>query len=111
VKLSEEQVAKLWEVQREYEEVLDKNCRVLVEYFKEVLVNENSDAGISPPSLILKSTAEGGNRGNKMGEMMQLLFFFKKKTRHTNMVVTNNRICMLHFPVQLFNRGGSFSTF
>ena len=76
MKMSEEQVAKLWDVQREYEEVLDKNCRVLAEYFKEVLVNENSDAGISPPPLVLKSTAEGGNRGNKMGEMTQLLFSF-----------------------------------
>ena len=43
-------------------------------------MNKNSYAGIiSPPSLILKSIAKGGNRENKMGEMTQLLFFFKKK--------------------------------
>jgi len=63
-KMSEEQAAMLREVEREYEEVLDENCRVLAEYFKEVLVNENSDAGISPPSLIMKSGAEGGGREN-----------------------------------------------
>jgi len=71
-KMSEEQAAKLREVEREYEEVLDENCRVLAEYFKEVLVNENTDAGISPPSLILKSAAEGGGRGNKTEEMTQM---------------------------------------
>ena len=68
-KMSEEQAGKLREVEREYEEVLDENCRVLAEYFKEVLVKENSDAGISPPPLILKSAAEGGGRENQTEEM------------------------------------------
>lgn len=63
-KMSEEQAAKLREVEKEYEEVLDDNCRILAEYFKEVLVNENSDARISPPSLIMKSGAESGGREN-----------------------------------------------
>jgi len=54
------QALKLKELEREYEEVLDKNCRVLAVYFKEVLVNKDEDATVSPPLLILKSAAGGG---------------------------------------------------
>ena len=74
-KMSEEQAAKLREVERDYEEVLNQNCMVLAEYFKEVLVNENGDAAaISPPSLVLKSAAEDGRGGveNRKEEMMKM---------------------------------------
>ncbi|WRX31583.1 WD40 repeat - like 10 [Theobroma cacao] len=56
-KMSGDQALELKELERNYEEVLDENCRVLVKYFKEVL--ENSDDGnrlISPPALVLKQT-------------------------------------------------------
>ncbi|KAG5058777.1 hypothetical protein JHK86_013773 [Glycine max] len=74
-KMSEEQAAKLREVEREYEDVLNQNCMVLAEYFKEVLVNENGDAAVvSPPSLVLKSAAEDGHGGGEIRkeEMMQM---------------------------------------
>ncbi|KAK7358341.1 hypothetical protein VNO77_00268 [Canavalia gladiata] len=74
-KMSEEQASKLREVEREYEEVLDENCRVLALYFKEVLVNKNGNASINPPSLILKSAAEGGNSRENRKEEMQTLPF------------------------------------
>ncbi|KAL2342538.1 hypothetical protein Fmac_003823 [Flemingia macrophylla] len=64
-KMSEEQAAKLREVEREYEEVLDQNCRVLAAYFNEVLVCENGDAAVSPPSLVLKSCGGGGGGGRE----------------------------------------------
>ncbi|XP_021277287.1 putative E3 ubiquitin-protein ligase LIN isoform X1 [Herrania umbratica] len=56
-KMSGDQALELKELERNYEEVLDENCRVLVKYFQEVL--ENSDDGnrlISPPALVLKQT-------------------------------------------------------
>lgn len=58
-RMSEDQASKLRELEREYGEVLDENCRVLAVYFKEVLVNRDGDESISPPFLILKSAAEG----------------------------------------------------
>nr|KYP61633.1 U-box domain-containing protein 15 [Cajanus cajan] len=67
-KMSEEQATKLREVEREYEEVLDQNCRVLATYFKEVLACENGDAAVSPPSLILKSSG----REDRKEEMTQM---------------------------------------
>lgn len=62
-KMSGDQASKVRELEREYSEVLDENCRILAEYFKEVLVNRDGDAtSISPPLLILKSAAEDGGR-------------------------------------------------
>ncbi|RDX92510.1 putative E3 ubiquitin-protein ligase LIN, partial [Mucuna pruriens] len=71
-KMSEEQAAKLRKLEREYEEVLDENCGVFAAYFREVLLNRNGDASISPPSLILNSAAEGGVMENQKEEMMQM---------------------------------------
>ncbi|XP_045822566.1 LOW QUALITY PROTEIN: putative E3 ubiquitin-protein ligase LIN-1 [Trifolium pratense] len=65
--VSGDQASKLRELEREYEEVLDENCRILAVYFKEVLVNKDEESTISPPLLILKSAVEGG-RGNDGGE-------------------------------------------
>jgi len=59
--VSSDQALKLKELEREYEEVLDENCRVLAVYFKEVLVNKDEDATISPPLLIMKNAAGGGS--------------------------------------------------
>lgn len=62
-KMSGDQASKVRELEGEYSEVLDENCRILAEYFKEVLVNRDGDAtSISPPLLILKSAAEDGGR-------------------------------------------------
>jgi hypothetical protein len=65
--VSGDQASKLRELEREYEEVLDENCRVLAVYFREVLVNKDENSTISPPLLILNSAVEGG-RGNHGGE-------------------------------------------
>ncbi|CAL5215131.1 unnamed protein product [Lathyrus oleraceus] len=70
--VSGEQASKLRELEREYGEVLDENCRVLALYFKEVLMNKDEDAAVTPPLLILKSAAEDGNGGggeHRMEEM------------------------------------------
>ncbi|XP_024024111.1 putative E3 ubiquitin-protein ligase LIN-1 [Morus notabilis] len=61
-KMSDAQMSELKELEREYEEVLDENCRVLAGYLKEVLENINQDGHgqnrmIHPPPLILKNSA------------------------------------------------------
>ncbi|CBI28040.3 unnamed protein product, partial [Vitis vinifera] len=50
------QTSELKELERDYEEVLDENCRLLVGYFREVLGNENGSRLIRPPSLIFEKT-------------------------------------------------------
>lgn len=56
-KMSEDQASSLRELEREYEEILDANCRVFAAYFEEVLVSEDGDTSISPPLLIMRSFA------------------------------------------------------
>ncbi|KAK7398962.1 hypothetical protein VNO78_10136 [Psophocarpus tetragonolobus] len=71
-KISQEQAAKLREVEREYQQVLDHNCRLLAVYFKEVLVNQNA---LTPPPLILKTLAEGAivdDVNNTKDDIMQM---------------------------------------
>lgn len=70
--VSGEQASKLRELEREYEEVLDENCRVLALYFKEVLMNKDEHTTVTPPLLILKSAAENSNgdgREQRMEDM------------------------------------------
>ncbi|MCL7050533.1 hypothetical protein MKW94_012700 [Papaver nudicaule] len=56
-RMSEEQRVKLKRVEREYEQVLDENCKNLALYFKEIL--KNRDHGnledSSPPLIVLES--------------------------------------------------------
>lgn len=58
-KMSDEQASELKELEREYEDVLDENCRALAEYLKQVLENEDDDHDrlIEPPPLTLKNQA------------------------------------------------------
>ncbi|KAF7819795.1 putative E3 ubiquitin-protein ligase LIN-1 [Senna tora] len=65
-RMSDDQASKLRELEREYEEVVDENCRIVAQYFKQVLVNDNgrdsSPSIITSPLLILKSSTEDGKR-------------------------------------------------
>ncbi|XVE98142.1 hypothetical protein REPUB_Repub03eG0079900 [Reevesia pubescens] len=55
-KMSGDQASELKELERNYEEVIDENCRVFVQYFKGVLENSDGNRLISPPDLVLKRT-------------------------------------------------------
>ncbi|WOH11153.1 hypothetical protein DCAR_0830632 [Daucus carota subsp. sativus] len=64
-KMNGNQASELKELERNYEDVLDENCRVFVWYFKEVLKNEDEYVVIDPPSLVLELTdREGGIEGS-----------------------------------------------
>ncbi|MED6150211.1 hypothetical protein PIB30_070194 [Stylosanthes scabra] len=67
-KVSEEQASKLRELEKEYEEILDENCRVVAARFEEGLASENQNASISPPLLAHKGSAEGGGAENNVEE-------------------------------------------
>ncbi|KAL1097308.1 hypothetical protein V6Z11_D05G026900 [Gossypium hirsutum] len=55
-KMSGDQALELKELERNYEEVLDENCRVFVKYFKEVLANNDENRSINPPDLVFKQS-------------------------------------------------------
>lgn len=77
-RMNEDQASNLRELEREYEEILDANCRVFAAYFEEVLVSEDGDTSISPPLLIMRSF---GN-GNETEEMEEIKTPLLKKERY-----------------------------
>ncbi|KAH9762404.1 RING-type E3 ubiquitin transferase [Citrus sinensis] len=61
-KMSGSQASELKELERNYEELLDENCRVFASYFKQVLENSN-DSGliiVTPPSVVLRKIEKVG---------------------------------------------------
>lgn len=52
-KMSGHQASALKDLERDYEVLLDENCRIFVEYFKEVLQNKAGDEMIVPPTIVL----------------------------------------------------------
>ncbi|KAA8534947.1 hypothetical protein F0562_029950 [Nyssa sinensis] len=60
-KMSGDQTSELKELERDYESVLNENCKVFVGYFKEVLGNRDGNRLTDPPSLVLKKIEEGNN--------------------------------------------------
>lgn len=60
-KMSGNQASELKELERNYEEVLDENCRVFFNYFKDVLENSNENGLVNPPSVVLRKLEEGGD--------------------------------------------------
>ncbi|KAF1882737.1 hypothetical protein Lal_00002918 [Lupinus albus] len=58
-KVSEDQALKLRDLEREYEEVLDTNCKVFAVYFGEVLMSDDGGMSISPPALAMRSFGNG----------------------------------------------------
>ncbi|XP_028077355.1 putative E3 ubiquitin-protein ligase LIN [Camellia sinensis] len=57
--MSGDQTSELKELEKDYEEVLDENCRIFAGYFKEVLANKDGNRLIDPPSVVLEKTGKG----------------------------------------------------
>ncbi|KAI9192181.1 hypothetical protein LWI28_019302 [Acer negundo] len=59
-KMSGNQASGLKELERNYLEVLDKNCRVFANYFKDVLeASDDQNAFISPPLVVIETVKDG----------------------------------------------------
>ncbi|KAL5768811.1 hypothetical protein ACOSP7_015355 [Xanthoceras sorbifolium] len=58
-KMSGNQTSGLKELERNYEEVLDENCRVFANYFKHVLETSDENAVISPPLVVMETEKDG----------------------------------------------------
>ncbi|KAI3709555.1 hypothetical protein L2E82_39319 [Cichorium intybus] len=57
-KMNGNQASELKELERDYEQVLDENCRVFVGYFKEILGNKD-DRLVVPPSVVIEVVHKG----------------------------------------------------
>ncbi|XP_073062544.1 putative E3 ubiquitin-protein ligase LIN-1 isoform X1 [Primulina eburnea] len=53
-KMSGDQASALKDLERDYEDLLDQNCRTFVGYFKEVLQNKDGKNVVAPPSIVLR---------------------------------------------------------
>ncbi|KAL9151413.1 hypothetical protein ABFS82_11G050100 [Erythranthe guttata] len=63
-KMSGAQASSLKGLEREYEVLMEENCRIFVDYFKDVLLRNNDDQMIAPPTIILRAGA--GDDNNKL---------------------------------------------
>ncbi|PIA64874.1 hypothetical protein AQUCO_00100385v1 [Aquilegia coerulea] len=59
-KISKYQGKKLKNLEKDYEEVLDENCKVFAGYLKEVVEDRDGTRSISPPPLILTKFSDEG---------------------------------------------------
>ncbi|KAK3041708.1 hypothetical protein RJ639_001518, partial [Escallonia herrerae] len=59
-KMNGDQASELKELEWDYEEVLDENCRVFVGYFREVLGSEDGRCLVDPPSVVTERSNRGG---------------------------------------------------
>ncbi|XP_009606221.1 putative E3 ubiquitin-protein ligase LIN-1 isoform X1 [Nicotiana tabacum] len=71
--MSGEQASELKDLEREYEEILDENCRVFAQYFKEILRNKDECKFTDPPSVIVQRN-----------EKSECYFVFSKDEEMTN---------------------------
>ncbi|KAL2500881.1 putative E3 ubiquitin-protein ligase [Forsythia ovata] len=58
-KMSGDQASALKDLERDYEDLLDENCRNFVVYFKEVLRNRDGGQLIVPPSVVFQKSKRG----------------------------------------------------
>ncbi|KAK4481228.1 hypothetical protein RD792_012111 [Penstemon davidsonii] len=58
-KISGDQAIGLKDLERDHEDLLDFNCRIFVEYFKQVLRNNDAEDMIVPPLILLRKPSEG----------------------------------------------------
>ncbi|KAH6823057.1 hypothetical protein C2S53_002051 [Perilla frutescens var. hirtella] len=61
-KMSGDQASALKDLERDYEALLDDNCRAFVHYFKDVLRNKGGDEMVSPPAIVFNKSQTGGDR-------------------------------------------------
>ncbi|XP_076913607.1 putative E3 ubiquitin-protein ligase LIN, partial [Bidens hawaiensis] len=80
-KMNDNQAVELKELEREYEMVLDENCRVFVEYFKEVLRSKDGSV-IDPPDVVFEVVNKGGECECEQGEKKASDEFGSKNGRY-----------------------------
>lgn len=74
--MSDNQALGFKDLERDYEEILDENCRAFAKYFREVLQNKDGKHLVDPPPVLLQ-IGEGEKSGNQEPMQMQRKFSLK----------------------------------
>ncbi|XP_054779547.1 putative E3 ubiquitin-protein ligase LIN-1 isoform X1 [Prosopis cineraria] len=101
--MSNDQASKLRELERDYEEAIDDNCRIIAEYFKEVLVNNNGDSSTSPPLSVLKSDREDAEVEHSQGETAETSVPLFKNGRYNQPIWTETALSSSSFSAKWLN--------
>ncbi|KAI3701448.1 hypothetical protein L6452_26532 [Arctium lappa] len=80
-KMNGNQASELKELERDYEQVLDENCRVFVGYFEEILGNDGNRV-IDPPLVVLKAVHTGDTYEHNRNEKSISTEFGSKNGRY-----------------------------
>lgn len=67
-KMSGDQALALKGLEKDYEALLDENCRIFIDYFMEVLQNKNGDEMIDPPIIVLHKSCENDDDNEEKEE-------------------------------------------
>ncbi|KAK6944946.1 U-box domain [Dillenia turbinata] len=70
-KMTEDQASELKDLEKDYEEVLNENCRIFAGYLKEVLVNKDGKRIINQPSLVLTRIRKGEKLDYRVEERIE----------------------------------------
>ncbi|KAK4433021.1 putative E3 ubiquitin-protein ligase LIN [Sesamum alatum] len=81
-KMSGDQASALKDLERDYEDLLDENCRIFVDYFKRVLRNKDGDQVIVPPPMVLLQKRKSAD---KLG------YYDEQKIKNQEFESTNRR--------------------
>lgn len=84
--MSGDQTSDLKDLERNYEEILDENCRAFAEYFMEVLQNEDGNKLIDPPSVVLGKNKMAEKFHHSEDEKMKTEGFRFKNGRYNVML-------------------------
>ncbi|XP_048228410.1 putative E3 ubiquitin-protein ligase LIN-1 [Ricinus communis] len=100
-KMSGGQALEFRELEGSYDDVLDENCRVYAQYFKEILKNNDENRVITPPSLILKETGKVDKLNGSEDKMIKTEELGLKNGRYNPIWADGER------SVEFFSFGGS----
>lgn len=84
--MSGDQASDLKDLEGNYEEILDENCRAFAEYFMEVLQNEDGNKLVDPPRVVLGKNRMAEKFHHSEDEEMEIGGFRFKNGRYNVML-------------------------
>ncbi|KAK4391682.1 putative E3 ubiquitin-protein ligase LIN [Sesamum angolense] len=81
-KMSGDQASALKDLERDYEDLLDENCRIFVEYFKRILRNKDGEQVIVPPPTVVLQIRQTADK---------LVYSDEEKIKNQEFESTNRR--------------------
>ncbi|KAI3671014.1 hypothetical protein L1987_87660 [Smallanthus sonchifolius] len=110
-KMNDNQALELKELERDYEQVLDENCRVFVGYFKEILLGGKDGNGMmDPPCVVLEAVHKGGKCAYDQDGRSMSTGFGSKNGRY-NPIWTDKGEKSIEIPIKNTKKLSKFPSF